>query len=124
MNENAKILIVDDDPFTRKLLNRILNQLGFHSILEADDGTAAWDILENETVDLVIADWVMPQMSGLELLKKIRSGETTNMTPFIMLTGQADKENVLEAVNSGASNYIVKPFSAETIRDNIGSIFM
>ncbi len=115
MNTDIKILIIDDQPTIHKLLKRILKQLGFNIIVEADDGKSAWDILESQQIDLIIADWNMPKMTGLELLMKIRSSCKQKNIPFLMLTGNAKKEQIVEAVNAGVSDYAVKPFTAEII---------
>lgn len=122
MNTDVTILIVDDVPAIRKVLRRILKQLDFKSLVEAGDGKEAWDILESQPIDLIIADWNMPKMNGLELLKMIRSSDTHKMIPFLMLTGKVEKENIIEAVNAGATNYMVKPFTAEIISNKLGKI--
>lgn len=122
MNTDITILIVDDVPAIRKVLRRILKQLDFKSLVEAGDGKEAWDILESQPIDLIIADWNMPKMNGLELLKMIRSSDTHKMIPFLMLTGKVEKENIIEAVNAGATNYVVKPFTAEIISNKLGKI--
>lgn len=122
MNTDITILIVDDVPAIRKVLRRILKQLDFKSLVEAGDGKEAWDILESQPIDLIIADWNMPKMNGLELLKMIRSSDTHKMIPFLMLTGKVEKENIIEAVNAGATNYMVKPFTAEIISNKLGKI--
>ncbi len=122
MNPDIKILIVDDMPSVRKILTRVLKQLGFNNLIEADDGKSAWSILETHQVDLIIADWLMPKMNGLELLIKIRSSKSHKSLPFLMLTGEATKEQIIEAIKAGASNYIVKPFTAEIIQNKIKKV--
>jgi two-component system chemotaxis response regulator CheY len=122
MNTDIKILIVDDMPAIRKVLRRMLKPLGFNLFVEAGDGKSAWDILESQQIDLIIADWVMPKMTGLELLMKIRSSKAHKTIPFLMLTGEGTKEKIVEAVNAGASNYVVKPFTAEIISNKLEKI--
>ncbi|ADK85685.1 response regulator receiver protein [Desulfarculus baarsii DSM 2075] len=118
-----KILVVDDFSTMRRIVKNILRQLGFDNIVEAEDGEAAKAKLETERIDFVISDWNMPKMSGLELLKWVRSHDEFKDMPFLMVTAEAQKENVLEAVKAKVSNYIVKPFTAETLSDKIEKIF-
>ena len=98
---NKKILIVDDFATMRRILKNILKQLGFKNLVEADDGTTAWEILENQDIDLIISDWNMPKMTGLELLKKVRANSRYAKKPFLMVTAEAQKQNVIEAVQAG-----------------------
>jgi len=119
INSNIKILVVDDLSTMRKIIKNILNQLGFKNIVEADDGTTALEILKKEKVDLILADWNMPKMSGIELLKIIRSNEATKEIPFIMITAEAQKEHVLEAIKYRVNQYIVKPFTPETLKEKL-----
>ncbi|MFN3407305.1 MAG: chemotaxis response regulator CheY [Caldimicrobium sp.] len=123
IDPNIKILIVDDFATMRKIIRNILTQLGFKNILEADDGTTALEMLSKEKVDLVISDWNMPKMSGLELLKAIRGNEATKDLPFIMVTAEAQKENILEAIKYKVSQYIVKPFTPETLKEKLEKVF-
>lgn len=122
MDTSIKILIVDDFATMRRILKNILKQLGFKNLVEADDGTTAWDVLESQGIDLVISDWNMPKMTGLELLKKVRASDKYKGTPFLMVTAEAQKQNVIEAVQAGVSNYVVKPFTAEAISDKLEKI--
>jgi two-component system chemotaxis response regulator CheY len=122
MDTSIKILIVDDFATMRRILKNILKQLGFKSLVEADDGTTAWEVLEGQHIDLIISDWNMPKMTGLELLKKVRASDTYKKTPFLMVTAEAQKQNVIEAVQAGVSNYVVKPFTAEAISDKLEKI--
>jgi two-component system chemotaxis response regulator CheY len=122
MDTSIKILIVDDFATMRRILKNILKQLGFKNLVEADDGTTAWEVLEGQTIDLVISDWNMPKMTGLELLKKVRGSESYKRIPFLMVTAEAQKQNVIEAVQAGVSNYVVKPFTAEAISDKLEKI--
>jgi len=120
---NMKILIVDDFATMRRIVKNILSQLGFKNFVEADDGSVAWDLLQKEPVDFIVSDWNMPKMSGIELLKKVRSDEKLKDTPFLMVTAEAQKENIVEAVKAKVSNYIVKPFTPETLGEKIQKIF-
>jgi len=123
LNTNMRILVVDDFATMRKIIKNILGQLGFKNIIEADDGTTAWEILQKEPVDLIISDWNMPKMSGLELLKKVRADEKLKDTPFLMVTAEAQKENIIEAAKYRVSQYIVKPFTPETLKEKLEKIF-
>ena len=122
MDTSIKILIVDDFATMRRILKNILKQLGFKNLVEADDGTTAWEVLESQEVDLIISDWNMPKMTGLELLKKVRASTQYKKAPFLMVTAEAQKQNVIEAVQAGVSNYVVKPFTAEAISDKLSKI--
>ena len=122
-DKNMKVLVVDDFSTMRRIVKNILRQLGFVNILEADDGTTAVGILEREKVDLIISDWNMPQMTGIELLRHVRSSEEIKDTPFLMVTAEAQQENIIEAVKAKVSNYIVKPFTADTLHEKIEKIF-
>ena len=95
-----KVLVVDDFSTMRRIVKNILRQLGFENIVEADDGDTAMAKLESERVDFVISDWNMPKMSGLELLKWVRSHDEFKDLPFLMVTAEAQKENILEAVKA------------------------
>ncbi len=122
MDTSIKILIVDDFATMRRILKNILKQLGFKNLVEADDGTTAWEVLEGQSIDLIISDWNMPKMTGLELLKKVRETDSLKGVPFLMVTAEAQKQNVIEAVQAGVSNYVVKPFTAEAISDKLEKI--
>ncbi|MFH2059674.1 MAG: response regulator [Pseudomonadota bacterium] len=123
MDTSIKVLIVDDFATMRRILKNVLKQLGFKNLVEADDGTTAWKILEEQQIDLIIADWNMPKLSGLELLKKVRASDLHKTIPFLMVTAEAQKEQVLEAVHAGVSSYVVKPFTAEAIANKLEKIF-
>lgn len=122
MDTSIKVLIVDDFATMRRILKNILKQIGFKNLVEADDGTTAWEILQGQSIDLIISDWNMPKMTGLELLKKVRANDKYKRTPFLMVTAEAQKQNVIEAVQAGVSNYVVKPFTAEAISDKLEKI--
>ena len=122
-NKNMKILTVDDFATMRRIIRNMLRQLGYNNILEADDGVSALALLQREKIDFVISDWNMPNMNGLELLQTMRADEHLKTIPVLMVTAETLKENILEAVKAGVNNYVVKPFTAETLRDKIHTIF-
>ena len=123
MDLNMEVLIVDDFATMRRILKNILRQIGFTNINEADNGKSALTLLKKQKFNLVLCDWNMPEMSGLELLSEIRSDSDLKDTPFIMVTAEAQKENIIEAVQAGVSNYVVKPFTAETISEKLEKVF-
>lgn len=118
-----KILIVDDMSTMRRILKNALRQLGYNNIEEAEDGQVAFAKLGQWPVDLVVSDWNMPNMDGLELLKAVRADPTLRSLPVLMVTAQAEQKHVLEAIRAGASNYVVKPFTADTLKVKIDKIF-
>ncbi|BCS98425.1 MULTISPECIES: chemotaxis response regulator CheY [Desulfoluna] len=122
MSTSLKILVVDDFATMRRIMKNILKQLGYTNITEADDGTTALEELKRGSFDLIISDWNMPKMTGLDLLKLVRSDPVYKDIPFLMVTAEAQKQNVIEAVQAGVSNYVVKPFTAEAIADKLGKI--
>lgn len=122
-NKEMRILVVDDFSTMRRIIKNILRQLGFNNIIEADDGSTAWETLSKDKIDFIISDWNMPKMPGIELLRKVRSSEEFAATPFLMVTAEAQQENIIEAVQAKVSNYIVKPFTAETLGQKIEKIF-
>lgn len=122
-NTDMKVLVVDDFSTMRRIVKNLLKQLGFSNILEADDGSTALDVLKSQKVDFIVSDWNMPKMTGLELLKAVRGDDSLKSIPFLMITAEAKKENIMDALQSGVSNYIVKPFTAETLKEKIDKIF-
>jgi two-component system chemotaxis response regulator CheY len=122
---SMNVLVVDDFLTMRRILKNILKQVGFSNMQEAEDGAQALEIIKSGAtkIDLVIADWNMPKMTGIELLKAIRADESTKALPVIMVTAEAQKSRVLEAVQAGVSNYIVKPFTAETVKAKLDQVF-
>ena len=123
MDLSMKILIVDDFATMRRIMKNILKQIGFSNIIEADDGTTALEELKKTAVDLIISDWNMPKMTGLDLLKNVRSTDNLKDVPFLMVTAEAQKQNVIDAVQAGVTNYVVKPFTAEAISEKLEKIF-
>lgn len=122
-NPKMRILVVDDFSTMRRIIKNILRQLGFDNVTEADDGTMAWEILGKDNIDFIISDWHMPKMSGIELLRKVRESEEYAEIPFLMVTAESQQENIIEAVQARVSNYIVKPFTPETLGMKIDKIF-
>ena len=122
-NPNMRVLVVDDFSTMRRIVRNILRQIGLANVVEADDGTTAWDILNREKIDFIVSDWNMPKMPGIELLRKVRSSEQFANLPFLMVTAEAQQENIIEAVQAKVSNYIVKPFTADTLKQKIDKIF-
>ncbi len=118
-----RVLIVDDFSTMRRIVRNILRQLGFNNVVEADDGSTAWEVLNRDKIDFIVSDWNMPEMTGIELLRKVRASEQFGKLPFLMVTAEAQQENILEAVQAGVSNYIVKPFTADTMKQKIDKIF-
>ncbi|MBL6996707.1 chemotaxis response regulator CheY [Desulfobacula sp.] len=122
MDLNIKILVVDDFATMRRILKNNLRQLGFSNILEAEDGQLALEELKKNKVDLIISDWNMPNMSGLELLKAVRGDESFKQIPFVMVTAEGQKDNVMEAAKAGVSNYVVKPFTPEIFEEKLKKV--
>ncbi|HDY87763.1 MAG TPA: response regulator [bacterium] len=123
MDLNMKILIADDFPEVTRLIRNILKNIGFTNIREADGGKAVLRALKKEKYDLILCDWNMPDMPGIEVLKKIRSDDELKDIPFVMITAETEKEKILAAIKAGVSNYIVKPFNAQTIREALKKVF-
>lgn len=123
LNTNMRLLVVDDFSTMRRIIKNILRQLGFNNIDEADDGTTAWEVINKGGIDFVISDWNMPLMTGIDLLRKVRGSEEFHDLPFLMVTAEAQQENIIEAVQAKVSNYIVKPFTADTLKQKIDKIF-
>lgn len=120
---DIRILVVDDMSTMRRIIRTILNQLGYSNIEEAENGKQALAKLKKEKFDFVITDWNMPEMDGLSLVKAIRSDEELKKLPVLMVTAEAKKENVLEALKAGVNNYIVKPFTPEVLKEKMEKIF-
>ena len=123
LDRNMPILVVDDYATMRRIVKNCLKQLGFENITEAEDGTAALQKLDDGPFAFIISDWNMPNMMGLDLLKAVRAEEKYKDIPFLMVTAESQKANLLEASKAGASNYIVKPFTAEVLQSKMETIF-
>lgn len=123
MNKNLKILVVDDFSTMRRIVKNLLNELGYSDITEADDGKTALPLLQAGQFDFVITDWNMPGMPGIELLRHIRADERLKGIPVLMVTAEAQREQIIEAAKAGVSGYIVKPFTGVTLKEKLDKIF-
>ena len=123
MNKNLKILVVDDFSTMRRIVKNLLNELGYSDISEADDGKTALPMLQSGNFDFVVTDWNMPGMPGIELLKAIRADERLKGMPVLMVTAEAQREQIIEAAKAGVSGYIVKPFTGQTLKEKLDKIF-
>ncbi len=124
MDTSVPILVVDDSGMMITILRKLLRQIGFSDVDEANDGPAALAQLRRKRYGLVISDWNMDPMTGLDLLREIRNDEALKRTPFIMVTGEAKTEHVIAARRSGVNNYIVKPFNALTLKAKIETVLL
>jgi len=122
-NTNMKILVVDDFQTMRRIIRNYLRQLGFNNVEEAEDGDVALEKLIETQFDFVITDWNMPKMTGIDLLKKIRAENNFKNIPVLIITAEAEKENVVQAAQAGVNDYIVKPFTPEVLQAKIEKIF-
>ena len=120
---NMKILVVDDMVTMRRIVKNILKQLGFANVEEAENGQEALQKLRVDSYGFVVSDWNMPVMTGIDMLRAIRADEKLKTTPVLMVTAEAQQSNLVEAVQAGVSNYIVKPFTAEVLQEKITKIF-
>jgi two-component system chemotaxis response regulator CheY len=123
ISRKIAILIVDDFSTMRRIVKNTLKQLQFDNITEADDGTTALKLIRDKHFDLIISDWNMPNMKGIDLLKTIRADDRFKKTPFVMVTAESNKEAVVEAAKAGVSNYVVKPFTTEVLEKKLGDVF-
>ncbi len=123
LNPDMDVLVVDDAATMRRIVRGLLRELGLKNVREADDGTTALEALKTKKADLVVSDWNMPQMTGIDLLKAIRGDGDLKDIPVLMVTAESKKENIMAAVQAGVNNYIVKPFNAKTLEDKLGKIF-
>jgi len=123
MDKNIPILIVDDYKTMLRIIRNLLKQIGFDNVDEATDGSTALGRLREKNYGLIISDWNMEPMTGLQLLKEVRSDSKLKHIPFIMVTSESKTENVIAAKEAGVSNYIVKPFNAETLKQKLQSVF-
>ncbi len=123
MKPDLKILVVDDFPTMRRIVRTLMKQNGFNNFTEAEDGEQALRMLNSEgDFEMVVSDWNMPNMTGLELLKAVRAHPKFKHLPFLMVTAEAEKENIIEAVKAGVSNYIVKPFTGQALKEKLDKI--
>ncbi len=118
-----KILVVDDFSTMRRIVKNLLVELGFTNISEADDGKTALPILEQGGIDFLVTDWNMPGMPGIDLLKAVRANSEISSLPVLMVTAEAKREQIMEAAQAGVNGYVVKPFTADTLREKVDKVF-
>jgi len=120
----TKVLVVDDMMTMRKLVAKVCKEIGFTDIIEAADGAQAWQAIAsaNPPVGLVISDWNMPVSSGLDLLKRVRADSKVGKLPFVLVTAEAEKHQIVEALQAGVSNYVVKPFTPQGLKDKLEAV--
>ncbi len=123
MDKNIKILIVDDFSTMRRIIKNLLRDLGFNNTAEADDGSTGLAMLQNSQFDFLITDWNMPKMPGIALLKAVRADPALAKMPVLMVTAEAKREQIMEAAQAGVNGYIVKPFTADTLKEKLDKIF-
>ncbi|MDM7860108.1 chemotaxis response regulator CheY [Alteromonas sp. ASW11-36] len=123
MDKNMKILVVDDFSTMRRIIKNLLKDLGFSNIQEADDGSTALPMLQQGDFDFVVTDWNMPGMQGIDLLRAIRTDDSLKHLPVLMVTAEAKKEQIVAAAQAGVNGYVVKPFTAATLKEKLEKIF-
>jgi two-component system, chemotaxis family, chemotaxis protein CheY len=123
VDKNMKILIVDDFSTMRRIIKNLLRDLGFNNTSEADDGSTALPMLQSGNFDFLITDWNMPNMPGIDLLRAVRADEKLKSMPVLLVTAEAKRDQIVEAAQAGVNGYIIKPFTAETLREKIDKIF-
>jgi two-component system chemotaxis response regulator CheY len=122
MSTGLRFLVVDDFSTMRRIVKNFLNDLGYKNVVEADDGTTALPILKQGNIDFLVTDWNMPGMPGLELLKAVRSDPQLAKMPVLLVTAEAKREQIVEAAQAGVNGYVVKPFTAQTLKEKIEKI--
>jgi two-component system chemotaxis response regulator CheY len=122
VQQNLNFLVVDDFSTMRRIIKNLLHDLGYANVTEADDGNTALPLLKQGKFDVLITDWNMPGMPGLELLKNVRADARLGKMPVLMLTAEAKREQIVEAVQAGVSGYVIKPFTAATLKEKIDKI--
>jgi two-component system chemotaxis response regulator CheY len=122
VQSNLNFLVVDDFSTMRRIIKNLLNDLGYANITEADDGTTALPLLKSGKFDFLITDWNMPGMPGLDLVKHVRADARLGKMPVLMLTAEAKREQIVEAVQAGVNGYVIKPFTAATLKEKIEKI--
>jgi two-component system chemotaxis response regulator CheY len=123
LNKNMKIIVVDDFSTMRRIIKNLLKDLGFTNIQEADDGSTALPMLQQGDFDFVITDWNMPGMQGIDLLRAIRADDKLKHLPVLMVTAEAKKEQIVAAAQAGVNGYVIKPFTAGTLKEKLTKIF-
>ena len=122
MQQNLNFLVVDDFSTMRRIIKNLLHDLGYANVTEADDGSTALPLLKDGNFDFLITDWNMPGMPGLELLKQVRADARLGKMPVLMLTAEAKREQIVEAAQAGVNGYVIKPFTAATLKEKIDKI--
>ncbi|QTA81692.1 Chemotaxis protein [Desulfonema limicola] len=122
--KNIRVLLVDDFSTMRRVIKKILKGMGLENVMEADNGMEAWNLINKQNFDLVICDWHMPKMKGLDLLEKIRASTDYADLPFIMVSAEGKKDSILQATEKGVTNYITKPFSADDLEKILKSMLI
>ena len=122
MSTSLRFLVVDDFSTMRRIVKNFLNDLGYTSIEEADDGKTALPILQQGNIDFLVTDWNMPGMPGLDLLKAVRADPKLSKLPVLLVTAEAKREQIVEAAQAGVNGYVVKPFTAQTLKEKIEKI--
>lgn len=123
MDKNMKILIVDDFSTMRRIIKNLLRDLGFSNTHEADDGQTALPMLKSGDFQFLVTDWNMPGMTGIDLLKAVRADEKLHALPVLMVTAEAKRDQIIEAAQAGVNGYVVKPFTAQALKEKIEKIF-
>jgi two-component system chemotaxis response regulator CheY len=123
LDKNMKILIVDDFSTMRRIIKNLLRDLGFNNTSEADDGSSGLAALRSGDFDFLITDWNMPGMQGIDLLKAVRADDRLASIPVLMVTAEARRDQIVEAAQAGVNGYVVKPFTAATLKEKIDKIF-
>jgi two-component system chemotaxis response regulator CheY len=123
VNRNMKILVVDDFSAMRRIIRNFLHEPGISNVEEADGGSTALLMRQSDSFDFLVTDWNMPAVSGLELVKAVRGDDSLENIPIPMVTALANRQEISEAVKAGVNGYVVKPFTAVTLRENIEKIF-
>lgn len=123
MDKNMKILIVDDFSTMRRIIKNLLRDLGFTNTHEADDGVTALPMLKSGDFHFLVTDWNMPGMTGIDLLRAVRSDEKLATLPVLMVTAEAKRDQIIEAAQAGVNGYVVKPFTAQALKEKIEKIF-
>lgn len=122
MSADIRFLVVDDFSTMRRIIKNFLNDLGYSNVQEADDGTTALPILKQGNIDFLVTDWNMPGMPGLDLLKAVRADPALAKLPVLLVTAEAKREQIVEAAQAGVNGYVVKPFTAQTLKDKVDKI--
>lgn len=123
IDTSLKVLVVDDMSTMRRIIKNVLKQIGFSDMVEAVNGQDALNKLKAGDIGFIVSDWNMPVMQGIDLLRAVRADAELKHLPFLMVTAEAQKDNIIEAVQAGVSNYVVKPFTAEALQEKLEKIF-